>query len=523
MSGRDDPNASRPAEGTSRGGEGSSAAAGNEPDDTRAARRRARRRVRLRRLGWLAAAVIVLLVAGTTYAWIRLNSNITRVDVTKMLGTRPSEPTATGSAGPLNILILGSDTRKNLGTTAYGTDTIEGGDHSDTNLLVHLSANREWATVVSIPRDSMVPGPRDCSATDPVSDWEVRQWNYNYNLGGPGCTIRTLEGNTGIYVNHFAVVNFAGFKDMVDALGGVEVCTTKAVDDKDSGLALSPGRHILNGEQALGYVRARKTIGDGSDIGRIKRQQAFMSSVIQEATATSILFRPDKLYGFLNAATKALTTDPDFDTGTMRDVALSVRNLSPKDIDFVTVPVETYPADPNRVQWTPSAELIWGSIKADRRLEAGTASPSAGRSATSAAPLTVSPDKVGAVRVRNASGVPGLASQAAKALVVQGFDAVAVSDAPLAQGVTVAYSAGSHDAARTVAAAFPGAELVESKGLGTTIQVTLGLGSPAVVAVPNRIGTHPIPEPTIRATPSQTGSGSWSEITPRTADADICS
>lgn len=510
---------------------GRNAPAGGAPANvdlrhTRAGRRRRAKRHRaLRRIGWLAATVAVLLVGATTFAWFRLNGNITRLDVSKLLGSRPSDPGGGGSSGPLNILILGSDTRKNIGTTEFGRDTVEGGDHSDTNLLVHLSADRDWATVVSIPRDSMVPGPRDCSATDPVSDWEVRQWNYNYNLGGPGCTIRTLEGNTGIYVNHFAVVNFAGFQDMVDALGGVEVCTTTAIDDPDSDLKLAPGRHLLNGKEALGYVRVRKTISGGSDINRIKRQQAFMSSVVQKATATSMLLRPDKLYGFLDAATKSLTTDPDFDGSTMRDIALSLRNINPKNIHFVTVPVEEYPADTNRVQWTASADVLWDSIKNDRRL--GGPSPSASPSGSSTpsasdVPLTVPPNEVGGIHLRNASGVPGLATQAMAALQVQGFGNITVADAPFRKGVSVAYSSGYREAARTVAAAFPGATLIVKEGLGATIEVTLGLDSPEVVEVPNRLGTEPLPSPTVRETPDPSG-GSWSDIAPRSADTDICS
>ena len=152
---------------------------------------------------------------------------------------------------------------------------------------------------------------------------------------------------------------------MVDALGGVPICAPEAIDDPKAKLKLSAGRHVLDGTQALGYVRARKTLGDGSDLGRIARQQAFLSSVVQEATRTSLLVRPDKLFGFLDAATKSLTTDEQFDLGTMKDLASSVKDIGIENIQFITVPVQPYPADPNRVEWAPSADALWQTLRDD--------------------------------------------------------------------------------------------------------------------------------------------------------------
>lgn len=259
-----------------------------------------------RQLAWVVCIALVLSSAvGVVY--VRLASNIHRLDISALLGEdRPAR-----AQGPLNVLVMGSDTRTGIGTTKFGTDTVEGGAHSDTNLLVHLSADRQRAVVVSIPRDSMTRAPRDC--TDPRSraqDGPVRQWNRNFTLGGPACTIRTLEAATGVFVDHFVVVDFRGFADMVDALGGVDVCTPVPIRDEDSALDLPAGRHHLDGEQALGYVRVRKTLGDGSDLGRIERQQAFLSSVAQEATSSRLLARPDRLYRFLDAATRSSDDRP---------------------------------------------------------------------------------------------------------------------------------------------------------------------------------------------------------------------
>ena len=167
--------------------------------------------------------VVVLAIGGTAYAAWRLNANITKLDVSAAVGTdRPTQ--ATEAADAVNILLIGSDTREGAGNDAYADrdGTLGGGAHSDTNLLVHLSADRSAVSVVSIPRDSMTLAPPNCSATAPKAEWHMRQWNQNYTIGGPGCLIRTLEGNTGVFIDHYAVVDFRGFKQMVDALGGVE-------------------------------------------------------------------------------------------------------------------------------------------------------------------------------------------------------------------------------------------------------------------------------------------------------------
>ena len=216
-------------------------------------RPRTRRRARRGAAGLLVA---LLVLVGSVAGWAvwHLNGNITKVDVSAAVGLdRPVEPPTEA----VNILLIGSDTREGAGNDTYGKVLQEPGTHSDTNLLVHLSADRTWATVVSIPRDSMTPAPPDCSPTAPKEEWETRQWNRNFAKGGTGCLIRTLEGNTGVFVDHYAVVDFRGFKAMVDALGGVTVCTPTPIDDPNSHLTLAAGRHELDGKQSLAYVRTR--------------------------------------------------------------------------------------------------------------------------------------------------------------------------------------------------------------------------------------------------------------------------
>lgn len=473
----------------------------HDPHDSHPTRHPRRRRVLV-----VLLVMALAIVCGVGFAWWRLEGNIHRLDVSAMLGNRPEKV----SVGPLNILLIGSDSRDGEGVPGA---SLTSGARSDTTLIAHVSADRQHVTMVSVPRDSMVKAPPRCSTTVPKDQWTIQQWNAMFSIGGPGCLINTVEGNTGLYIDHFAVVDFNGFRDMVDALGGVAVCTTKGIDDPKAKITLSPGRHVLDGKQALGYVRARYTIGDGSDLGRIKRQQAFLSSVVQEATRTSLLLRPDKLYGFLDAATRSLTTDPDFGIGTMKDLATSVKDIGIKNVEFVTVPVEAYPQDPNRVQWSSSADELWSALRDDTVVGAG---PSP---ATSTAPLTVSPAAIG-VEVVNATGTPGLAAQAADGLTAQGFEKVTTANSPTrARGVVIEYGTGHKEAARTVAAAFKGATMRQNAALGDVVRVTLGAGAADVREVPNRIGTSPLPTPTVSApTPEPT-----TVIEKRSADQDICS
>jgi LCP family protein required for cell wall assembly len=375
-------------------------------------------------LAVLAALLVVGLVAGGV-VYARLQGNITAADITGMLGNR--RPTAAGSTdpstnlAPLNVLVMGSDSRSDLRDAGpFGGRRVSGA-RSDTTLLVHLAADRRSATVVSIPRDSMVPVP---SCTDPnasLAGAPVRQFNSAFTLGGPGCTVKAVEANTGVRIDHFAVLNFEGFQAMVDALGGVDVCLPRPVKDRQSRLDLPAGTSHVDGEQALAFVRVRHGIGNGSDLSRIKRQQAFLSSVVREATSTGLLLRPDRLVGFLDAATQSLTTDPAWASiKSLSATALSVRGLDARNVRFVTVPTSAYPADRNRVEWTPAAAALWQAVRLDQPLPSGRTSQPAAGVTPSAEALTVPPEQV-RLTVVNASGIDGLARQAAAALRAQGF------------------------------------------------------------------------------------------------------
>ena len=335
-----------------------------------------------RRWPWVVAGVL-LAVLGTAAvvsysAYRSLNSNITTIDPTAGLGdVRPAKENSA-----LNVLAIGSDTRE-------GANNVIGGDSpglADTTMVVHVSADNTWAAGVSIPRDSMVQMP-DCVGPDGrIVPGALRQFNAAYPIGGPVCVQRTVESLTGLRIDHFVVVDFVGFVDMVDAVGGVTVYIPEPISDPNSKIYFEAGCQTLDGTQALDFVRVRKGVGggDGSDTGRIERQQAFLASLIQEVTSSGVLFNPVELYDFLDAATRSVTTDTGLGSiRSMASVAVRVREVGLESIEFTTVPWEVYPPNPNRVQWAqPAADEMWASLRADEPLTPkATATPSASSSA----------------------------------------------------------------------------------------------------------------------------------------------
>ena len=313
----------------------------------------------------ISVAVVLLVVAtGGFFVYRHLEGNISSIDVAAALGSDRPSKIATGPQKPLNILLLGSDTRQ-------GQSGHIGGDTpglSDTTILLHVSADRKLAYGVSIPRDSMVNRPpcerKDGQGTDPGG---LQMWNSAYAVGGPACTIKTVEHLTHIYIDHFAVVDFNGFRSMVDALGGVPVCVPQPVHDTEGHIDLPAGTYDVKGEQALSYVRVRHAISDNGDIGRMARQQAFLASMANKAISAGTLANPVRLYNFLDAATKSLTTDPDLASlKSLAGLAKSLQGIGLSHIQFLTVPFEVYPPDHNRLQWAPEADALWKRIRNDQ-------------------------------------------------------------------------------------------------------------------------------------------------------------
>ncbi|MEO8329924.1 MAG: LCP family protein [Candidatus Nanopelagicales bacterium] len=443
---------------------------------------RARRHPLLRRISLVVAAVMTVLVVGGGVAgffiYRHLEGNITARDVTEELGTeRPTKVVHTGATTePLNILIMGSDTRDGQGVGFGSSDAITGA-RSDTTLLLHLPASRDHALVVSIPRDTIVDIP-DCKTDTGTYPEHTERFNAAFSIGGPGCTIKTVESLTDVFIDHYIVVDFRGFEDVIDALGGIDVCLPEDVYEPKSGLDLPAGISTVRGAQALAYVRVR-AIGNGSDISRIDRQQAFLSSVIDKARSSGTLFNPIKLISFLDAATKSLTTDPALaNLNEMRKLAQQVKSIPPKDITFMTTPWRYNPDDPNTVIWNkPKTNELWRAIREDTDYPPEPPKPTE----VDGTPLTVPAADI-SVRVLNGSAVEGAATDAAAELEDAGFNVVGIDNAESQDflSTVIRYDVGAEDGARTLAAALDGASRVKRAGLGTTLEVVVGKDWPGV-------------------------------------------
>ncbi|MFR9799049.1 LCP family protein [Streptomyces sp. MS06] len=338
-----------------------------------------RRRRRWLRGGALGVAALLTAAAGTGwFLYAKLDGNITADEAAAAELARydKERPTALVKDAQ-NILLIGSDTRSGEGNGEYGRDS--GTERSDTVILLHLAAGRQRATAVSIPRDLMVDVP-DCLRRDGRRGGPVfAMFNYAYEIGGSACTIRTVEKLTGIRIDHHVVVDFSGFKKVVDAVGGVGICLAEPIRDKDARLRLPAGRVTLDGEEALGYVRARKSLGNGSDTDRMSRQQHFLGALMDEVRGNDVLLNPVKLYPVLDAATSSLTTDPELAhlRGLYRLVR-GLRNIPTEHLQFLTVPREPYSRDANRDQLEqPEARELFRRLRTDRPVAVGASTPTA--------------------------------------------------------------------------------------------------------------------------------------------------
>jgi LCP family protein required for cell wall assembly len=423
------------------------------------------------------AAIGSLVAAGVggwgLYTYKRLSGNITRIDA--LAPNDPAIKEAAKQRDAENFLLIGSDTRAG----ANGKYGDVGGARSDTTILAHLSPNRDKALLVSFPRDSWVDLPACRRVDGTTSPAGQGMFNSAFEVGGPRCTVLTVQRLTGISVNHYVQVDFTGFKTMVDALGGVSICSSESVYDRYSGLRLRQGNQVLRGEQALAYVRARKNLGDGSDIGRIQRQQRFLGAMVRKATSNRLLFNPLALTRFLDAATKSLTLDRTTSFGDLKKLADQLRQLDPKKVAFLTAPIANQDYAPPGTGLRgkvlldgPAGGRLWESIINDKAAPAKSAGRPPGTSAKvtlAAAPADVT------VRVLNGVGTAGLARRTAADLTSVGFAIADTGNAGVgATSSVVRYAPNRLDAARTLAAAVPGSVLQADPALGRTLQLVVG-------------------------------------------------
>jgi LCP family protein required for cell wall assembly len=340
-------------------------------------------RRRRRWLRWTAigvAALVLVVVAAVVADYFYLNGKITKVPLVLPSGeTAPPKLVASAE----NFLLMGSDSRSGAGDAKYGAEVT--GARSDTTILLHIAAGGKGATLVSIPRDSWVQIP-SCviDKQGDTSQPEMNKFNAAFSIGGQddpqlaaSCTVHTVEALTGIRIDHYAVIDFNGFVDAVNALGGVSMCVAQPLDDPivhgpdgwhGSGLKLPAGPNVqIDGTQALALMRARYNLDGGGDLPRIKRQQEFMGAMIRKATSTSLLINPIRLQSFLSTVAGSLQTD-GFGLGTMRELAGALHQVGAGGVRLLTVPnLATAPGLPyGDVEWDPAkAPELWNAIKHD--------------------------------------------------------------------------------------------------------------------------------------------------------------
>lgn len=292
-----------------------------------------------------AAALLVLFAASASFLTRVLSNNVTeRITVLPEVSLAPAEPLPTSipeaityeaPAKPLNILFLGSDTREGQGP-GFGNLS---GFNGDTTMLMHVSADRKNASILSIPRDLWLEIPT-CKAADGTT-YQASEGKFNSALprGGPDCVIKTVTKLTGVPIHHVAVIDFTGFSDMVDAVGGIKICLNEPVQDQWADADLPAGEQIINGKEALALARARKTLSDGSDIARIDRQQALLLTLYRQVSEKGLLADPTGLYDLAKVAAENLATDPELASApALVGLAKDLRSISPDDIKFLTVP-----------------------------------------------------------------------------------------------------------------------------------------------------------------------------------------
>ncbi|MFE7564637.1 LCP family protein [Kitasatospora sp. NPDC057500] len=477
------------------------------------------------------AAVLVLSVAGAG-AWFyhRLDTNITTFDAGGVATERPPAPvpTSPGASVPVNVLLLGSDTRNDGNADLGGGD--EGVGHSDTAILLHVYADHKHAVGVSIPRDTLVTIP---SCRLPSGDWTKPRTNQMFNeaftvgdspQGNPACTQNTVEALTGLRIDHTIVVDFKGVAAMTEAINGVDVCVPNDVDSHD--IKLKKGPQKISGQPAVDYLRARYGFGDNSDIGRMKRQQAFLSSMIRKIQSQG--FSLPTLLPLADAATRSLTVDEGLGTAMkLVDFAQSLQQIELSDITFVTAPWRFSTVQSGRIDLVhPDVDTLWRLLREDRTLDGqatgevpATAStaPTTSEPSPTATPLTAE-QLATPVTVVNGVGTDGLAGRGSAAIRAQGFQNVSLGQTTGGRLRTeIAYDPLFAAVAEQLAPLFPGARTTEEPG-SEGIVVTLGRDYHPAPATPTAGPSTVLPDG-----PLPTGVPSAIAQNSRTADDDPCS
>ncbi|MEU2752251.1 LCP family protein [Streptomyces collinus] len=416
-------------------------------------------------------SVVVLASAGIGHAVMTsLDADITRVDPFKDMKNRPQ------AGHGMNILLVGTDGREKISKEERHKYRLGGAPcHcTDTMMIVHISEDRERASVVSLPRDSYAVTP---AHVDQVSgkrhNGHPVKLNAAYAEGGPQLTVRTVESMTKVKIDHYVEVDFTSFMKTVDVVGGVPICTAAPLKDSYTGLNLPAGQHTLAGGQALQFVRARHVDG-ASDLGRMKRQQRFMAALVERLTSSGILLNPMKFRDVTRAVLGSVRADKGFGTDEMLDLGRAMRNFSPSSSEFTTVPIGrmgfAVKGVGSTLKWdAEKSERLFHALRQDQPL-------SVHQSRGAALIVPVAPQQI-RVQVENGTRTAGLGRRVDAALASTGFrttKAPVTSASRDVRRTIVAHDPRWDRSAKSLAAALPGSELRAVKGLGPTLKVIAG-------------------------------------------------
>lgn len=415
------------------------------------------------RIGRIAVAVVsALLLTVSVTGWAaseRYLSGLSTVDVFGGLGG-----SSVWTGGPTNILVVGSDDRSGLSGRERRRLTAgyeDFGRHTDTMLLVHLGSDLGDVSVISIPRDSLVTIPTHTGPEGQAVPEHQGKINSAFASGGPAVTVQTVEQATGLTIDHYVEIDFAGFLRMVDAVGGVEVCLPTPLQDQLSGLDLPAGRQTIDGPQALAYVRARYI---DNDFGRSGRQQKFMAAMLQKVFSAGTLLNPVTLNGLVDAGVSSVTTDERLTRDALAALAGRAGDVDLGKVVFTTVPV----SDGNHLHEGEST-VLWNAAAADAMFTA-LAEDRPLPEPPKAVAVEVAPGEV-AVSV-SPSGPYG--QQAVTDLESAGYQVTPVAAGEAPAVTTVRFDPAYPKSAATLKASLPGAQFVEVPGLGGTFEVTIG-------------------------------------------------
>ncbi|MFG2970207.1 LCP family protein [Streptomyces sp. NPDC048288] len=441
--------------GGSGGGRRKDGSGGGAGDGAKGGRRQRARRA----LRWSAAvlSVVILGTAGAGYLYYQhLNGNIQKGR--RDIGDAKARKTAANAAGqtPLNILLIGSDSRNSDENVKLGGAKYDRGSPplGDVQMLIHLSADRKSAAMVSIPRDTRVDIPK---CTDPATGKVYPATNTIINeslaRGGAGCTLATWENLTGVYIDHWITIDFAGVVNMADAIGGVDVCVNQNVWDRPtaavpggSGLKMTAGTHKVQGEKALQWLRTRHAWG--SDPLRAKAQHMYLNSMIRTLKGQNVFTDTGRLMDLAEAATKSLTVSEEIGTPKkLYDLGMQLKSVPTDRITSLTMPNVQDPQ--NRDHLVPdgtNADKMWQMLRDDVAFDKNGKSEKSEKASDAAKQTeatkepSVSAGRLG-VQVRNATGsateaaVPGRARTLAQELAAKGYTQASADTSAVAQSV----------------------------------------------------------------------------------------